>query len=198
MRRCGSGEIVVLHDPTLDRVCDVDVRVDARSIDELREYGVGGTDEPVPTLSELLAALPDAVDVNVELKTTGLAVDVAEALSAVDNEAFVSSFSARALAELRDVEPAIRRGLLYKKSWERALAAADRLGCELLHPYVEAVDRTHLRAAAEAGFTVNAWGVSDRETFRRTVDRGVDGVIVDDFRFAGDTGPDGDDASDGT
>lgn len=78
------------------------------------------------------------------------------------------------------------------------LAAADRLGCELLHPYVEAVDRTHLRAAAEAGFTVNAWGVSDRETFRRTVDRGVDGVIVDDFRFAGGAGSDIDDAFDGT
>ncbi|GAB7091660.1 glycerophosphodiester phosphodiesterase family protein [Halorubrum luteum] len=182
VRRCGSGDIVVVHDPTLERVCDADVRVDRCTVDELRGYGVDGTDEPIPTLRELLAALPVDVDVNVELKTTGLAADVAEALSAVDNEAFVSSFSARALAELRDVAPGIRRGLLYKRSWERALVAADRLDCELLHPYVEAVDRTHLRAAAEAGFTVNAWGVSDSETYHRMVDRGVDGVIVDDYQ----------------
>lgn len=186
VRRCGSGEVVVVHDPTLRRVCGVDVRVDDCSLAELQDHGVDGTDEPIPTLRELLAALPDAVDVNVELKTDGLAIDVADAIDAVANDAFVSSFSARALAEFRETAPKLRRGLLYKRSWDRSLAAADRLDCDLLHPYVEVVDRTRVRAANADGFRVNAWGVGDRETYARMAELGVNGAIVDDYRFVSD------------
>ncbi|WP_418281028.1 glycerophosphodiester phosphodiesterase [Halorubrum sp. DTA98] len=191
VRRCGSGEIVVAHDPTLDRICGVDGRVNDCSLDELQRHGVGDTDEPIPTLRALLDALPNRVDVNVEAKTDGIAADVADAIRAADNDAFVSSFSARALAEFREVAPDVRRGLLYKRSWRRALAAAERLDCDLLHPHAEIVDRTHLRAAEADGFQVNAWGVGDRETYARLADLGIDGTIVDDYRIVrGADGPD--------
>ncbi|GAB6880498.1 glycerophosphodiester phosphodiesterase family protein [Halorubrum gandharaense] len=186
VRRCGSGEVVVFHDETLERVCGVDERLADLTLDELREYPVGDSDERVPTLRELLAALPNDVDVNVELKETGLAADVAAAIDDVENDGFVSSFFAQALVESRRADPTLSRALLYthRTEWDRAVAAAERLGCRYLHPYVDAVTPERVASARAQGFTVNVWEIETESELSRVVDAGVDGVIVDDYRLA--------------
>lgn len=186
VRRCGSGEVVVFHDETLERVCGVETRLADLTLDELREYTVGDSDEGIPTLRELLSALPDCVDVNVELKETGLAADVAAALDDVANDGFVSSFFAQALVESRRADPTLPRALLYthRTEWGRAVAAAERLGCTYLHPYVDAITPERVASARAKGFSVNVWEIETASELARVVDAGADGVIVDDYRLA--------------
>ena len=189
VRRCASGELVVFHDERLGRLTDGRGRIDEKPYSRLRRLRVEGSDQPIPLLTDLLAAVPDDVGVNVECKHGGVAADLLTALDGVANEVVVSSFDREALAEIGEVSDlplaylfhrAIRR---FGRDWKRAVERARRLGCSYLHPeyrlcleHPERIERAH-----EAGFEVNAWTVKRARTVDRLRATGVDGVIVDDW-----------------
>lgn len=52
-----DGALVVFHDDTLDRVCGVPGRVEDKTLEELRQLRLCGTDCGIPTLAEALAVL---------------------------------------------------------------------------------------------------------------------------------------------
>ncbi|PSP96331.1 glycerophosphodiester phosphodiesterase [Halobacteriales archaeon QS_5_70_17] len=191
VRRCGSGELVVSHDERLGRLTDGAGRVDETPHARLRELRVENSDERIPLLSDLLAAVPAEVGINVELKHAGIAGDLLAILDDADNDVVLSSFDEDALAEVgaRGEYPL---GYLFHRSirrlgrnWRHALEAARNLDCAYLHPEYrlclgrpERVERAHA-----AGFEVNAWTVKRARTVERLRAVGVDGVIVDDWEI---------------
>ncbi len=65
-----DGKLAVIHDATLDRTTDATGAVAARSLAELRAVRLTGTEESVPSLSEVVALLaPSGLDLHVELKS---------------------------------------------------------------------------------------------------------------------------------
>jgi glycerophosphoryl diester phosphodiesterase len=183
VQRCGSGELVVFHDEDLDRLLGVEGRLRETSLETLREYTVLDSEETVPTLSEALAAIPDDVGVNVELKQEGIADDVATACADVENESLVSSFSADALAEFTAVSDAPLAFITMSDDWASALDTATELDCAALHPQYDLVCDApeRLAAAHERGLAVNVWTIRDREPVPALRAAGVDGLITDDW-----------------
>ena len=177
VRRCGSGEPVVIHDATLDRVTDDVGRVDETPLSALREVDVRGSGEGVPTLSEAVGAVPPEVAVVVELKAP--VVDDVITLE-VENDLLVSSFDADLLSRTADRggPPTARIAL----PWDTAaIEEAASVGCAAVHPERTAVflDPGYVDRAHRAGLAVNVWPVHDREDAVRLAARGVDGVAVD-------------------
>lgn len=180
VRRCGSGELVVVHDPTVDRVTDASGRVSSLSLSELRSLDVLGSGEGVPTLLAALDAVPPDVAVNPELKEVGVAGDAAALLSATPHDVLVSSFHPEALARVRDLAPALDAALLFESDPGGGLRRALDLDCAAVHPRADLCLDTDLVAAArDAGLAANAWTVRDRETAMRLRRVGVDGLIAD-------------------
>ncbi|MFB6108046.1 MAG: glycerophosphodiester phosphodiesterase [Haloplanus sp.] len=180
VRRCGSGELVVVHDETVDRVTDATGRVADYGREELAALSVLGSGEGVPTLGEALDAVPASVGVNLELKECGLAADALSVAADRDTEAFVSSFSVDALRECRDADPAVPRAYLFADGDDDdAVDCARDLDCAFLHPHHDRCDADFVARAHDAGLAVNAWTVDDRATARRLADAGVDGVVAD-------------------
>lgn len=176
VRRCGSGELVVIHDATVDRVTDGTGRVADLTLAELSELSVIGSGEPVPTLSAVLEAIPPAVGVNVELKERGLVGDAVVALSTVDNDALVSSFDPAVLEAVGDGAPT---AYLYVDDPEGVERAVD-LDCAALHPHHQRCIGTDLVARAhDAGLSVHAWTVASAVTAKALGGAGVDGIIAD-------------------
>ena len=64
-----DGEVVVFHDDTLNRVCGVDGRVDAYTLQELKEMRLCGSEERIPLFTEVLAAVDGKAPLIVELKS---------------------------------------------------------------------------------------------------------------------------------
>lgn len=64
-----DGEAVVFHDAGLERMCGVEGKVRDRSLAELRELRLKGTDETIPTLGEVLTEVGHRALVQIELKT---------------------------------------------------------------------------------------------------------------------------------
>ncbi|MGB9986274.1 glycerophosphodiester phosphodiesterase [Salarchaeum japonicum] len=175
VRRAASGEVVVCHDATVDRVTDGTGRVERLSARELDELSVHDSGAGVPTLDALLDAVPDRVAVNVELKERGLGSDVDAAAERVENDVWVSAFDPVALRD-----SALPRALLFAKNPRGNLAVADELDCVAVHPSVALCLGTRtVRRAHEHGFDVNAWTIDAPGVAWALARQGVDGVIAD-------------------
>jgi len=197
VRRCGSGEVVVCHDATVARVTDGSGAVADHDRAELDALDVLGTGEGIPTLERVVAAIPDGVALNVELKERGLAADVLAVL-ADDEDWWLSSFDPGSFAAARRAgdtsgvasawapfsasapdQDAVPTALLVDGDDEDPIARATDLDCRAIHPHVDRCTPEFVAAAHEAGLAVNAWTVRGERTAHRLAHAGVDGVIAD-------------------
>jgi len=178
VRQCGSGELVVFHDETVGRVTDGVGALSEYTLPELRALSVQESGESIPTLTAVLAALPDGVGINVELKEP-VAADVLELLSTVDNEALVSSFEAEHLRAVRGIDPEVPTALIWAGGAGDPIDEALELGCRAIHPEWSLCDEAFVDRAHDAGLSINAWTVKRRSTAQDLRSLGVDGVIAD-------------------
>ncbi|MFQ3320174.1 MAG: glycerophosphoryl diester phosphodiesterase [Natronomonas sp.] len=179
VRRCASGELVVIHDETVDRVTDGEGRVADLSLLELRQLDVLGTGEGVPTLSEVLRAIPNTVGVNAELKESGTAEDALALLKSLHPQTVVSSFSREILAECREADPSVPRALITDEEGTDSVEVAIDLDCGYVHPAVDVCTGRLVTESHRAGMSVNAWTVETRSEAEELNDIGVDGIIAD-------------------
>lgn len=185
VQRCGSGEIVVFHDDSLDRLTDASGHVSETPLEKIQSLQIGNSEETIPTLEAALDALPAETGINVELKHAGMAEEVAGLLEELDQEVIVSSFESEALAEFaREPIPA---AYLFAGSVSEDIGTAAELGCDAIHPLYELVDETLIEQARDHGFSVNAWTVPTTEAVVELRELGVDGVIVDDWLIVPDS-----------
>ena len=190
VRRCGSGELVMFHDDTLDRVTDATGDVASTPLDVLENVSVLGSEESIPTLRETFEAVPADVGLNLELKGRDVASETVAVADGYDHEVIVSSFFPDDVAAARDAGAATTAHLFYAEEPAdfdvgSALDAAADLDCEYVHPSVELCLESGLVSAAHArGFGVNAWTAETDAEIDALRDRGVDGAVIDDCRFA--------------
>lgn len=180
VRRCESGELVCIHDRTVDRVTGAAGLVSTFSRAELDALSVLGSGEGVPALPDVLDAVPSDTGVNAELKEVGIAADALSALRAHPHGAIVSSFRDGVLDAAREA----RQGpedvaLAYLHDVSGGIDAAVDAGCTLVHPHYDLCDAAYVERAHDAGLAVNAWTVTTPTVARRLVAAGVDGVIAD-------------------
>jgi glycerophosphoryl diester phosphodiesterase len=184
-----GGDVVVIHDLTLDRTTTGRGAVRDSSLAEIRRldagawFGAAFRGERVPTLAEVLAAVPVAV--NVELKPHGddgleiRALAVVEAAHATDRVVF-SSFDTGALERLRLASPGAAIAVLWQaEPLEGALALAGRVLARALHLRKDAAKPAALAAARAAGLPVRVWTVNDPAEFARLAAGGVEGIFTD-------------------
>jgi glycerophosphoryl diester phosphodiesterase len=175
VRRCGSGELVVVHDETVDRVSDASGRVSDLSLPTLQSLDVLDTGRGVPTLAAVVDIVPPDCVLNVELKETGLAADMVETVGEWD--VLVSSFEREALEEVSAVSNLPLAFLC--RDLSGGIDVATSLGCEAIHPNHHSCTEDAVARAQDAGLSVNAWTVRSAASADRLVDVGVDGLIAD-------------------
>lgn len=111
-----DGEIVVVHDSDLTRLCGVPKIVEELTLKELRELTLLGTKETIPTLHEVLDLVGDKVPLIVELKGETTDVSLARAaMPVLENSGCtycVESFDPFLVAEYRRLAPHVMRGVL--------------------------------------------------------------------------------------
>ena len=70
IRLSRDGEVVVFHDDDLKRVCGIDKKVVDLDLKELRKLKLLGTEDSIPTFSEVLELVDGSVPLLIEIKTT--------------------------------------------------------------------------------------------------------------------------------
>lgn len=116
IRLSASGELVVFHDDSLNRVCGVDKKVIDLTLDELRTIRLSGTEDTVPSFSEVLELVDGRVPLLIEIKLyldeSGVAERFLEEIKDYKGEYIVESFTPWALKTVRRARPDIPLGML--------------------------------------------------------------------------------------
>jgi len=186
-----DGELVVIHDGTLDRTTSGSGQVADQTLAEVRRLEAGSwfspefEGEPVPTLAEAIAAVAGLRILVVEIKDPPRDSDRVEqaVLSDLRNgelleASLVISFDWQSVENVRRLAPATNVSLLGINGPALLEAARQRATgrMSLLHT---ACTEGLVSAAREAGVWVNAWTVNNEEEMRRLVALGVDSIASD-------------------
>lgn len=175
VRACGSGDPVVVHDATVDRVTGTSGAVADYDPVALAALDVLGSGEGIPTLAAVCRTVPSSVRLHLELKEQDVAGAAVEVARRHDCDVVVSSRIPAALAD----SPGVRRAYILDSATERGFETAANLGCVAVHPHRRLCTDSFVATAHEHGFAVNAWTATDRESARAIVAAGADGVIAD-------------------
>jgi glycerophosphoryl diester phosphodiesterase len=193
-----DGEAIVFHDESLKRMTGADGRLSDRTAAELADLRLAGTDEPIPTLAEVLALVGRRALVLVELKTPPGAVGPLEQRAheiVIDHAGPVAliGFNPYSHAWFADRFPGVLRGL-DSHSWRDAahMAPAQRAAWAALEQV--AIARPHFlalgldvlpsEAAARhraAGLPVVAWTVRQPAQWEAAMGA-CDNFIFEGFR----------------
>ena len=175
VRAAAGGVPVVIHDETLDRVQGVAGRVASLTPDELAAHGV-------PTLEEVLAAVPRRAFLDVELKgDPGRgAVDVLTAGRGPGLErAVVSSFMPATLERVGRLAPSWPRWLNTRDLEPATIESAVALECRGIAAQWRAIDPRSAGRVREAGLDLAAWTVRRRPTYARLERLGVIAICAE-------------------
>jgi glycerophosphoryl diester phosphodiesterase len=190
VRTCATGDLVVLHDPTLERVSAgafPDAVADL-SLAELSRIPLPGGAR-IPTLTEVLHFARDRrLSVNIELKRdvpsrSAVLRAAARILHRWDpaHPVLVSSFDPAMLAAFAALAPHVPRAVLvHRTRWHRLHAgAALPVGAVAVH-LVRTLTQPPLLAWLKARkLTVNVWTVNDPAEARDLAALGVGALISD-------------------
>ena len=187
-----DGELVVIHDDTLDRTTSGTGPVYERSLEELKRldagrwFGNGFSGQRIPTLSDVLDRYAGKVPLALEIKAgstffPGIEEKVVSALrerAAIDHAA-VASFDHYALRRLKEIEPTIRTAALLVGRPVSLSALAGPAKADGLALEASFVTTTEVEACRAAGLKLVVWVVNEPAQMRHFISLGVDGIITD-------------------
>lgn len=188
-----DGELVVIHDETLDRTTDGTGPVQDYTLAQLQGFCAdnhmpGFADARIPTLRQVLARLkPTGLRVNIELKTSILWYDGIEEKTlalvremGMEDRVVYSSFNHYSIEKVRQLAPGAETAYLYSDiicDVERYAAAH---GVQGLHPGLWNVKMADLlQRYLSSGLAVRVWTVNDAADLRWLLEAGAD-VITND------------------
>jgi len=176
LQRTRDGEIVVVHDPTLARLWEVDEAVADLELAVVLGIGAGGL--RVPTLREVLLKVPCPLMIDF----TGPAVlprtvELVRALSAMGTSLFVSG-DLGALRILRALAPEARIGITWSEPHPPEIALLEGLRAEFWNPFFGVVSPESVNSMHAHGFKVSTWTVDEPGDMVRLADLGVDAIVT--------------------
>lgn len=184
VQRC-EEQLVVIHDPRLERCTNGEGRVEQVSFDYLRSLDAG-EGQQVPTLDEVLALVAGQTRLNVEIKSAaGTGQRIAARLRDAIAEGWradqflVSSFHLPELYEFREAAPGIPVAALVCGVPLDWAACAVELGAQALNIAAEFADPRLVADAHSHGLAVYAYTVNHPDDIAALRAIGVDGVFSD-------------------
>lgn len=189
-----DGELVVIHDETLDRTTDGTGAVHDYAFEELRRFDAGAkfgpqfAGERIPTLREVLdLCASNGVGVVIELKATDINEGVEEKVAALIREMrrrgaeniWCISFHHDAIQRMRELDPALPLGYLYEWDVGSFVSADDAV--QALCPYFGTA-LAHPEQVAEAhrlGKLVFVYTVNEANDMHALAEAGIDGMVSD-------------------
>lgn len=178
-----DGQVVIMHDDTVDRTTNGSGRVKDMSLAQLKQLDMDDG-QKIPTLTEVFEKFGGKFLINIELKNytsifDDLPIEVAKLVNdhGVEESVLISSFNAFNIKRLRPELPKTKLGLITMpkkaKNWIWRFFKYDSL-----HPHFSDVDKVLVSALHARNREINVWTVDEPEEMTRLAGLGVDGIIT--------------------
>jgi len=176
---CVDGQLVVIHDDTLERTTNGRGPVMDTSFAALRRLDAGAG-EVIPTLEDVIELVAGRVAINVELKGDGTAAPVARCIERQPNaEILVSSFEHAELGRFRRESPNALVAPLFHKPSPQMFDIAAALGAWSINVSGRIATPALLSEIAERGYRSLVYTINDSAIARALRDGGAGGIFTD-------------------
>ena len=193
LQQTSDGELVVLHDTTLDRTTDCSGPVSAKTLEELKQCDAGGGQQ-VPTLREVFERYGHRVNYYIETKSPEEADQMEERLLALLDEfhllrpaaqrwqVLIQSFSPASLQKIHGLDPSLPLIQLYgggigSAGIQATLPAVSSYAVGI-GPSRGDVDAALTSAAHALCVDVHPYTVNETAHMQALIDAGVDGMFT--------------------
>ena len=191
-----DGEIIVIHDTSLQRTTGLHKNTWELSYDEIRKLDAGSffdekyKDERIPLLKEvLLYAKENHIKLNIELKPTGHEKDFEKTVidlireTKFEENCVITSQVYEVLQNVKRYNTNIQTVYVMSLAYGdiTSLVDADSFSIEATSVTPSLVKRIH-----KEGKQLYAWTVNTEENIRRMIDLNVDNIITDQVSFTKD------------
>lgn len=184
VHRCASGELVVFHDFTLNRMTDGSGEISKFKFKELQKLKVTGNCK-IPTLAQVLALVDNKCLLNIELKAKDTPKEACRIIAFyVEKKGWdysnfiISSFQRDLLEEVYKINDKIPLGVLTDTDLVDAVAFAKTINAVSIHPEFTMLTEENVLELQE-DFKVITYTVNNLRPLARAKKYGVDGIISD-------------------
>lgn len=195
VRRAKDGELVVIHDPTLNRTTDGEGYVKRMNLSELQMFDAGSwfssafKNERIPTLEQVLNAVKDKAILLIELKEKNTEIPTVELIKKLGmaNQVIIQSFNVQRIINVKQQAPEIRTILLINipkhrfdpekaKQWMiNTAVSANASGIAIRLKWCT---EDLLELASQQNLSVFSWTINRKTNFEKLIDVGVHGIIT--------------------
>lgn len=191
-----DGKIVVMHDGNTKRTASVDKNIADQTLAELRQLDAGKwkdarfTGEKIPTLEEVIEAMPTGKRLVIEIKCGAeiiYALKQTLLLSRKPSDQFVIiAFSQATLKEVKKALPQVMMYWLSSFSQDKRTPTVEELTRQAKDAGVEGIniayngpiDALFVQQVKAAGLSCYVWTVDSPEDARRLIAAGIDGITT--------------------
>ena len=180
-----DGEIIVIHDETIDRTTNGKGFVNTLSLRELNAFRIDGTHK-IPTLKEVFDLANQDCFINIEIKSyeaTDKVVSLIEKYVVKKcwkyDRFLVSSFDWNALQQVAFLNDKIPIGVLTETDLDLALAFAKFIKAKSIHPHFHLLTKENNAQIQEKGLQVFPWTINELEDIQKIKTFHVNGIITD-------------------
>lgn len=179
-----SGETVVFHDDTVDRLTNGGGKIEEYTYYDVRKLTLDGGHK-IPLLQDVLKLIDHKVKLNIELKGSGTTNRVdfitkyyIEQKGWKLDDFLISSFKWDELRAMRKINPDIPIAILTEEDPVDAIFIAKELNAVAINPNFELLNAENNSKIKEAGFKIYPWTVNEPEDILKMKSFGVDGIIT--------------------
>jgi glycerophosphoryl diester phosphodiesterase len=198
VRRTQDGQLVTIHDLTVDRTTNGQGPVSDYPLEALRRLDAGRwfdtrfVGERIPVLDEVLATIRGRALVHLEIKNgptfyDGIEDQIVDVIRrhGMEDDTLVMSFDHQCLRRIRELSQRLATGVSYGARLVDAPAAARAADADALCVQWGFATDDVAAQARRAGLGFFVWTVDDEEVFRRCLSLGVDGIASNDTMLLG-------------
>jgi glycerophosphoryl diester phosphodiesterase len=197
VQRSKDGELVVIHDTTVDRTTDGTGKVGDLTLEELRSLDAGSfkgeqfAGEKIPTFEEILDRYHGKIGILIELKAPELYPGIEEAVAQElkernldkpqNDKIIIQSFNFESMKKMDALLPKVPIGVLTYSSLHTTDAALQEFAkyADLFNPSYGLVSKELVDKVHSLGMEIQSWTVRSPEAAQFLIDMKVDGIITD-------------------
>jgi glycerophosphoryl diester phosphodiesterase len=182
--KISSGEVVVFHDKTVDRLTNGPGNIEEYNISDLSRLTLDGGHK-IPMLQDVLKLIDNKVVLNIELKGDNTADKVNHTIDFYTKSRgwspenfIISSFNWEELRTLRSLNKSVAIAILTEENALDGIAIGKELNAVAINPHFKTLDKDIVKQIKDAGFKIYTWTVNEPEDIAKMKNLGVDGIIT--------------------
>jgi glycerophosphoryl diester phosphodiesterase len=181
---CKTGQLVVIHDFSLQRTTSGKGLVKNKTLKQLKELNAG-KGQNIPVLKEVFDLVNRKAKINIELKGANTAKKTIKLIKEyIKNHKWgyedfiVSSFNYKMLKEARNIDSRIKIGVLFERYSPKVLETAKKVCAYAINPPKDLINRKMAEAFHKNNYKVFVWTINTVPEIKKVLSIGVDGIFT--------------------